>query len=489
MVRWQLRVVVPVVLVLFAALPALGSTITVTSTADSGAGSLRAAIASAAPGDTINFSLAYPATITLSSNLTITSSITIAGPGANNLAISGNKSTEVLYVTAGAVVNISGVTIENGNAMSGGGIMNFASTLQLTDSAVIGNSSASYNGGGIFNFDQATLILSRTTVSGNSSAGNGGGIASYQYSSVTLINSTLSANSATNAGGGIVNDNSALTVINSTIAGNSAAVAGGGISNSNGSLILKSTLVADNNGGNCSLIGGTSTSDGYNLSDDSSCSAFLNSTTDLNGTTAALDSKGLQNNGGPTATIALTSGSPAVDGVPVANCTLTDGVTPVSTDQRGVTRPQGSACDIGAFELADSAGLSSFSAKLDIDGRHKARFELNSTFSLAGSGSGFNPLTDVVKLQIASYSATVPTGSFHQLARGGKKGSYVFVGRIDGSWLAIQIVPLASNSYQFKAEGAPVDFSGLVNPVTITLSIGSSTGSTSVTADLSPRDR
>ncbi|MDE3109431.1 MAG: hypothetical protein KGL02_05770, partial [Acidobacteriota bacterium] len=69
MVRLQLRVVIPVILVLLMAFPALGSTITVTNTADSGAGSLRAAVASAAPGDTINFSLTYPATITLSSTI------------------------------------------------------------------------------------------------------------------------------------------------------------------------------------------------------------------------------------------------------------------------------------------------------------------------------------------------------------------------------------------------------------------------------------
>ncbi len=73
-------------------------TITVTNTNDSGAGSLRNAIASASPGDTINFSLTYPATITLASTLTISTSLTISGPGAANLAISGNNAVEVLVV-------------------------------------------------------------------------------------------------------------------------------------------------------------------------------------------------------------------------------------------------------------------------------------------------------------------------------------------------------------------------------------------------------
>lgn len=484
MVRWQLRVVVPVVLVLLAALPALGATITVTSTADSGAGTLRAAIASAASGDTINFNLTYPATITLSSDLTITSSITIAGPGANNLAISGGNTTEILYVTGGAVVNISGVTIENGNAMSGGGIMNFASTLQLTDSAVVNNTAGSYNGGGILSFDQATLILNRVTVSGNTAAGNGGGIASYQNASLTLINSTVSGNSSANSGGGIISGNSTLTIVNSTIAGNTATVSGGGVVNSNGTLVTKSTLFSGNKGGNCSLAGGTSTSDGYNLSDDSSCTAFLNSTTDSNATAAALDSKGLQNNGGPTSTIALLPTSPAVDGVPVANCTLTDGVTTIPTDQRGVTRPQGPACDIGAFELVQSAGFSSFSAKLEIEGDRESHFELDSTFSLPAGGSGFNPSSDAVKLQIASFLATVPAGSCHQLTGGERHGSYIYVGRVGGMWLAMRIVPLGGNSYALRAEGAPVDFTGLQNPVSVTLSVGNTTGTVSVNAEL-----
>jgi hypothetical protein len=487
MVRWQLRVVAPVVLALFAALPALGATITVTSTADSGAGTLRDAISLAAPGDTINFNLTYPTTINLSSDLTIFSSINIVGPGANQLAISGQNSTEVLYVTGGAVVTISGVTIENGSAMMGGGIMNFASNVTLTDSAIVGNTAASSNGGGIFNFDQATLTLNRTTVSGNTAAGTGAGIGSYQFSTLTLINSTISGNTAANGGAGIISDNSTLTVINSTIANNTANVPGGGVVNSNGTLFLKNTLLAANTGGNCSLTGGTSTSDGYNLSDDSSCAVFLTSATDSNGVAAGLDTKGLQNNGGSTSTIALLSTSPAVDALPVASCTMTDGVTPISTDQRGVTRPQGSACDIGAFELAASTGFSSFTARLDIDGERHSRFTLDSMFSLASGASGFDPATDVVKLQIASFSASIPAGSFHQIARGERRGSFFYVGQFGRTWLAVEIVPQGGNSYRLKAEGRPVDFAGITNPVNVTLSVGGTTGTVSVNADLSRR--
>jgi hypothetical protein len=96
------------------------------------------------------------------------------------------------------------------------------------------------------------------------------------------------------------------------------------------------------------------TSAGHNLSDDSSCKSFFASVGESNGTPAGLDLGGLQNNGGPTQTIALLPDSLAVDVIPVSPtdfCTAIDGTTPIATDQRGVTRPQGTACDIGAFEL------------------------------------------------------------------------------------------------------------------------------------------
>src|SRR5258706_10074740 len=89
-------------LLLGIAVPSLAVTITVTNTNDSGPGSLRAAIASASPGDTINFGVTYPATITLTNgSLVINSNLTISGPGASNLAISGNNSFVVLSVGAG----------------------------------------------------------------------------------------------------------------------------------------------------------------------------------------------------------------------------------------------------------------------------------------------------------------------------------------------------------------------------------------------------
>jgi hypothetical protein len=387
-----------VVLAFSSASPVFANTITVTNTADSGSGSLRGAIASASSGDTINFSLTYPATITLSSTLTINTSLTISGPGASNLAISGSNAVQVFSISGGIIATISGVTIENGNAFFGSGIFNNGTltvtnstlsgnnandggsilnngTLTVTNSTLSGNSSFGFGGsilnngtltvtnstlsgnlargfgfgGGIFN--SGTLTLTDSTLSGNSASYYGGGIWNDSGTlTLTITNSTLSGNAAQFWGGGLVNNTGTLTLTNSTLSGNSANIGGGIFSNSGGA--LKNTIVANSpTGRNC--FGGLG-SQGHNLSDDISCSSYFTQTGDLNNTPAGLDPAGLQNNGGPTQTIALLATSPAVDAIPVSPtnyCTATDGTTPIATDQRGIPRPQGPACDIGAFEL------------------------------------------------------------------------------------------------------------------------------------------
>ena len=284
------------------------ATITVTSTADSGTGSLRDTLAAASSGDNINFSVT--GTITLRGGpLTIDKSLTISGPGASDLAISGNHTDGVFVVKSGATVTVSGLTIENGKALNGGG------------------------GGGISNL----------------------GI-------LTVTNSAVTGNSALNFGGGIENFGT-LTLTNSTVAGNTAGCChGGGIGNS-GTLTVKNTILANSlSSGNCYRGGGgVFVSQGHNLSDDGSCADWLTGIGDESGTPAGLDPGGLKNNGGPTQTIALLPSSAAVDGVPVgpANyCTLTDGITLVATDQRGGERPSGSACDIGAFEMVQTMTVS-----------------------------------------------------------------------------------------------------------------------------------
>jgi predicted outer membrane repeat protein len=258
----------------------------------------------------------------------------------NNCTLSGNSAG-----IGGAIYNqlialtLSGSTLSGNSASAGGGIYNFG-TLTMSNSTLSWNS-APTGGGGIYN--SGSLTISNSTLSGNS-AGAGGGIESLGEP-LTITNSTLSGNSATSNGGAIYGFG--MTISDSTLSGNSAPI-GGGI---NGGATLKNTILANStSGGNCSVASGTLTSLGYNLSDDPSCASYFNQPGDMNSTGAGLDPRGLNSNGGPTQTIALLPASPAVDAIPVSACTDVTG-NPVTTDERGVARPQGRGCDIGAFEL------------------------------------------------------------------------------------------------------------------------------------------
>ena len=133
---------------------------------------LRDALAAATDGDTINFSVTTPATITLTSGqLVVGNSVAISGPGADQLSVNGNAASLVFYINSGLTVTISGLTITNGSADNGSGIYNDHSNLTVSSSTVSDNS-ASY-GGGIFNdggFDGlsfASLTINNSTVSGN----------------------------------------------------------------------------------------------------------------------------------------------------------------------------------------------------------------------------------------------------------------------------------------------------------------------------------
>jgi hypothetical protein len=206
----------------------LPSTLTVTTNLDSGPGSLRAEIAAANPGDTINFAPSLDGqTITLTSGeLGITKNLTIQGPGAGQLTVSGGNTSRVFEVGANTYVSLSGLTITQGNsqAYGGGGIDNNGS-LTVSGCALSGNS-AWYYGGGIYN--SGTLTVSGSTLTGNSSL-NGGGIYN-NFGSVTINNSTLSANTAygMGTGGGIANEGGTLTVENSTLSGNTVLAGDGG---------------------------------------------------------------------------------------------------------------------------------------------------------------------------------------------------------------------------------------------------------------------
>jgi hypothetical protein len=258
------------------------ATITVTNINDSGAGSLRQALADANDGDTINFSVTTPASITLTSGeLLVDKSVTINGPGADQLSVDGNAASTVFHISPHITVTISGLTITNGRGsilvptgedyLAGGGIYNDHATLTVNSCSVTGNSCPDYcYGGGIENngtwYDPATLTITNSTISGNSADSGGGGIlndgSEHGSATLTIDNTIISGNSANivgGGGGGIYNyglyGSATLIVNNSTLSGNSGGDYGhgGGIRNegSGGSatLTITNSILSGNSAG------------------------------------------------------------------------------------------------------------------------------------------------------------------------------------------------------------------------------------------------
>ena len=353
---------------------ALAVTITVTNLTDSGAGSLRQAIADAAPDDTITFdssisggTIHLASTLTLSNNVTIDGSvldspITISGDTDNN----GTRDVRVFYINPGVTAILKGLTITKGYASGyndGGGIYNYG-TLTVTNSTLSGNSSAGWLGGGIYNpgtltvtnsifsgnlanvdgggiYNTGTLTVTNSTFSGNWTERYGGGIANYGV--LTVTNSTFSGNSADYGGGGIANYNGALTVTNSTFSYNSATYGGGIFNNSAyygggmftyGTLNYTNTILANSTSGGDCVNNGTIDTNTNNLVEDGSCSASMSGDPNLGA---------LANNGGSTQTMALLAGSLAIDAGASCSSAPVNGL-----DQRGYVRD--ASCDIGAFE-------------------------------------------------------------------------------------------------------------------------------------------
>jgi hypothetical protein len=379
---------------------------TVTNLLDSGPGSLRQAILDTPAGGTVDFQADLTGTITLTSGeLAIRKDLTISGPGATAITVSGNNASRVFEIAGPFTVSVSGLTIADGlaDSASGGGILNNG-TLTVTDSVISGNTassgwgggvanngtltlsrctvsgnSADMAGGGVFNF-YGTMTLADSTVSGNTTPGNGGGINNNTNGTLMITGSTLSGNSATSTnsgiGGAIVNF-AALAVTNSAFANNSATAFGGGIENDGpGPLSVANSTISGNiagfGGGGVDLSGapgptfgntvlagnaapsspdvrGPLDSQGYNLiGNGSGGSGYAD--TDLVGTAAnPLDPLlgPLQDNGGPTQTMAPLPGSPALN--------VGDPDQLGSPDQRGVLRMAG--VNIGAYQ-ASATGFS-----------------------------------------------------------------------------------------------------------------------------------
>ena len=342
------------------------------------------------------------------------------GNGPNKATISGNSANWGGGISNdGGRTNISSSTISGNYAKSGGsldtsylggGIHNNTGTVTVTNSTISGNNAR--GGGGIWNI-VGTLTVTNSTISGNSGldggGGSGGGI--WNSGTLTVSNSTISGNS-TSIGGGIFNAET-LTVTNSTISGNSA-VGGGGIYNNTGTLTLSNSTIASNTGGglevlfadttiiNCTIASNTGGRGGlywYSFGELTLQNTILanNPAGDYIGVQPASDKSTrnlvsdnsltvgaimrnpllgpLQNNGGPTFTMAPGAGSPAIGGgsASISNASPVKGL-----DQRSYTRI---TSDIGAFAYQPLATT----AKL---------LTSTSTTSAASSLSVYDPVTD-----------------------------------------------------------------------------------------------
>ncbi|HEY7779045.1 MAG TPA: right-handed parallel beta-helix repeat-containing protein, partial [Ktedonobacterales bacterium] len=249
---------------------------------------------------------------------------------------------------AGGTATLNGSTVSGSSANYGGGMYAGGSpgaTVSVTDSTFSGNHSTG-NGGGIdLGGRGATLTFTTSTLSGNSGAGGGGLAVEGSADKATVTNSTFANNTGSYGGGVYVNGTtSSASISYSTSSGNKASTGGGGLNiGTGGSATLDSSILAGNTQGGACVRSGPLTDNGYNLADDSTC-GFSTATHDVVNTTPGLAA--LANNGGPTQTVALLATSPALDTANPATCP--------AADERGITRPQGAGCDIGAFELQAS---------------------------------------------------------------------------------------------------------------------------------------
>jgi hypothetical protein len=336
------------------------------------------AISLVSPGDTVNVAPAI-----YHENINDPPSVKIVGSGAATTILDGGGQSSVISSTkSSSTVTVSNVTLRNGGGIGdGGGIYNCGATLTIINTVITGGvvhgAKGTYGyGGAIYNCPGTILTIINTAITDNT-ANAGGGICNGGV--LTILNSTFSGNVTRKPnGGGAIFNYGILSISNSTFHGNRAPGGVGGAID-NGTLVggtgriainnstisenvtgpgkggglfslrgvpqfLQNTIVANNRGGNCS---GSIFSRGYNLSSDQTCR--FHSTGDLNGGDPKLGP--LQNNGGPTQTMALLTGSPAIDSGNPNGCT--SGRIQLKTDQRGMPRPDeedSTGCDIGAYE-------------------------------------------------------------------------------------------------------------------------------------------
>jgi hypothetical protein len=405
-------------------------------------------------------------TPTILGELRVTKNTTITGAGARATTVDGNAKSRVFDVTSsGATVKIQSLTVTKGlvppasgpsppNTVDGGGIFT-SGFLDLQGVAVV-NNTAQFGGGGVSTpgipllesgstTPTSAVAMNLSTVLNNTvtgGAGNGQGGGMTVFGNLTMTNSTVANNSVSNPGlnegGGVVAADGTATMINDTITHNSVRKTGlppgmsspddigGGLTGDHLSpsgpfssqLHARNTIIAgnlvDGSKNDCQQILVSTTISDDNLSSDSSC-GFTDP-----GSKQNTDPKlgPLQNNGGQADTTALSPGSPAIDSADNGNCP--------AQDERGVFRPQGPRCDIGAVEFAPptastglAGGFSSTSAlvsgeainPLVVPGSAYFQYGTSAQYGLSTPPQSVPAQSD--PLALASLTGLIPATVYH----------------------------------------------------------------------------
>lgn len=457
----------PVVFSLFACLCLQGSKagaslLTVTSAANSGAGTLRQAVTDAADGDTINFDLVYPATITLASTVNINKSLTIIGPSADSLTISGNHAVRLFSLGSSGLITFSGLTLADGRVIAanacGGAIYFGSGTLTLEDCIIRDNDiigTSNVFGGAICNLG-GTLFMNRCTLDGNytsTSGGSGYGGAIYCYNGiVTVCNSTFENNAGT-WGGAVYGYDAVLTLRNVTVSGNHTSSNGAivitgeglagpstltnctvshntadlslaGIQVESGTLYLRNTVLAANlagAGGNEMDLavlpvapGATVTSQGYNLIGlPYNGQSFVWAAGDAIGTSGSIidaDLADLADNGGYVRTEAPNAASPAIDPPDSNGAPFVDarGYLRNGTADKGACERQGT---LPVATAATALGLTGFSANWNaVAGAAEYLLDVASDAAFSSPVTGYHNLSvgNVTTFAVSGLSSGTP---------------------------------------------------------------------------------
>jgi hypothetical protein len=285
---------------------------------------IRNAIA-AGGDDPYTFDCNGPQTVVTQAEIVIDNDVILDGEG--DLTVDGDSNHAVFGVVEGVVAELHGFGVTGGarpgtKGPSPGGCIANGGTLTVTNSTVSGGDGAVDSG--IAN--SGTLTLTNSTVSGNLF----GGISND--GTLTITNCTVSGN--VELGGNFVNEGLGMvTMTNCTVSGIA-------VQDQTTMTVANSLVDGDCDFGQEGLI----TSNGHNIESPGNTCGFDQGTDQVDVTEGQLNVGPLQDNGGPTETHALLPGSVAIDVIPADMCE-------VDEDQRGVARPQGDACDVGAVEM------------------------------------------------------------------------------------------------------------------------------------------